>query len=81
MGLPTGPPPVPENLVISHMGNHIYLSWDSVTGASYYTIYHASEAEPVTWDSLGTVTAPTTSFQHQNALNKSHRFYYVVSGN
>ena len=81
IGRPTGPPPVPENLMISLVGNHIFLQWDSSPGALYYTIYYATEPEPANWVSLGTVMEPTTTFQHPNGLNDRQGFYYIVSGN
>jgi hypothetical protein len=81
IGLPEGPLDPPENLVIQYLGEHVYLDWDAVFGATYYTVYHAMEPEPAVWDSLGTVFDPVTSFQHPEALDDDMGFYYVVAGN
>jgi len=81
IGLPEGALPVPEGLTISKSGNHIYLNWDAVFGATRYTIYHATEPEPATWDSLSTVFEPMHSFQHLNAVDFRIGYYRVVAGN
>jgi len=81
IGLPAAPPPIPQHLIITRQSADINLQWDSVAGATYYRIFFATEAEPVSWTPLGTVSAPTTSYLHQNALNSVRGFYYVVSGN
>jgi hypothetical protein len=81
IGLPEGQLPPPQNLTISALGNHIYLIWDPVFGATHYTIYHATSPGAPTWETIDTVAEPAHSFQDQNALNGRNGFYRVVAGN
>ncbi len=81
VGLPEGPLPAPENLVITKLADNIFLNWDPVFGATYYTIYRATEPEAATWDSLGTVYEPITNFHDFYHHGDMKGFYHVVAGN
>jgi hypothetical protein len=81
VGLPEGPLSAPQNLVITKLANNIFLNWQSVFGATYYTIYRANEPQAATWDSLGTIYEPTHTFYDNDYQGNDKRFYRVVAGN
>jgi hypothetical protein len=81
IGRPGAAPQAPRHVMISRQGADVSLQWDAVPGAAYYKVFFAMQPDQVSWDLLGTISAPTTTYQHQNAFNGICGFYYIVAGN
>lgn len=72
------PPTVPVNLTASAGNTKVSLSWNTVTGATYYNIYRGL-AEDSSFSQIANVTA--TNYTDTGLLNGTTYFYKVTSAN
>lgn len=70
----TGPPPVPQNLVITASPGGMQLSWDASSGATQYHIYRSSDPDSG-WTDLGT----TASTVWIDTAEPGQMYFYRVS--
>ncbi|MBV6716289.1 S-layer homology domain-containing protein [Paenibacillus chitinolyticus] len=69
----------PQNLVATGGDREVTLNWDTVTGATYYNIYIATDSSQFSNASVVTVTSST--YHVQNLLNGTTYFFTVKAGN
>jgi hypothetical protein len=67
--------PVPSNVAIAISGNNVDLSWDTVSGASSYIIYRATDPFG-TFTQIG--TSSTNSYTDTNAASSADKYFYYV---
>ncbi|WP_168118779.1 S-layer homology domain-containing protein [Paenibacillus sp. HB172176] len=73
------PPANPQNLSATAGNRSIDLSWDTVTGATYYTVYMSEVPDVFSDTLLATVTEAT--YQVQNLSNGTSYYFVVNAGN
>ncbi|WP_455749705.1 S-layer homology domain-containing protein [Paenibacillus chitinolyticus] len=71
--------PNPQNLVATGGDREVTLNWNTVTGATYYNIYMATDPSQLSNASVVTVTSAT--YHVQNLLNGTTYFFTVKAGN
>ncbi|MGE6230505.1 S-layer homology domain-containing protein, partial [Paenibacillus chitinolyticus] len=71
--------PNPQNLVAAGGDREVTLNWNTVTGATYYNIYMATDPSQLSNASVVTVTSST--YNVQNLLNGTTYFFTVKAGN
>lgn len=67
----------PENIIIYYDNGSIFLEWDEVTGATFYTVYSSSTPDGIF--SLEQTGIEETFWEDQVLEGK--KFYYVTAGN
>jgi hypothetical protein len=72
-------PANPQNLVASRGDRQATLTWDTVTGATYYYVYMSTTPGPFTAPSVATVTYST--YQVKNLTNGTAYYFMVKAGN
>jgi len=78
-GTLTGPPGVPQNLItVSVTSSEANISWDAVTGATYYRIYRSSDPYS---GFVQINTSTTTNYQDMDVAVGNKYFYYVTADN
>ncbi|MFD7525624.1 S-layer homology domain-containing protein, partial [Paenibacillus chitinolyticus] len=71
--------PNPQNLVAAGGDREVTLNWNTVTGATYYNIYMATDPSQLSNAAVVTVTSAT--YHVQNLLNGTTYFFTVKAGN
>lgn len=72
-------PPSPVSIRVS--GSNALLTWDPVSGRSYYQVFGSSQPyfQPGDWSSVSPLASPTaTSYTHVNVLSAVDAHFYVV---
>jgi len=78
-GTLAGPPDAPENLItVSVTSSEANISWDAVTGATYYRIYRSTDPYSG-FTQINTTTG--TSYQDTGVSAGNKYFYYVTADN
>ncbi|MFE4573367.1 S-layer homology domain-containing protein [Paenibacillus chitinolyticus] len=72
-------PANPQNLVAIGGNGEVTLNWSTVTGATYYNLYMATDPSQLSNASVVTVTSST--YNVQNLLNGTTYFFTVKAGN
>ncbi|MEC0090461.1 S-layer homology domain-containing protein [Paenibacillus macquariensis] len=72
-------PANPQNLVAVGEDRQVTLTWDTVTGATYYNIYMATASGQFSDDLVATVTH--TTYNVQNLINGTAYYFMVKAGN
>ncbi|WP_240036784.1 S-layer homology domain-containing protein [Paenibacillus amylolyticus] len=72
-------PANPQNLVAIGGNGEVTLNWSTVTGATYYNLYMATDPSQLSNASVVTVTSFT--YNVQNLLNGTTYFFTVKAGN
>lgn len=83
------PPQVPNITQAVKAGNHVELSWNTVTAdtlsnpdsVDHYIIYRNTSPSfiPSSSDSIGVVYAPETTFVDSNVLSGAQDYYYLIT--
>ena len=79
---PVAPPEIPDLVIYTDCDSiscdNVYLIWDSVPGATYYTVYSADDpVGPFIQDLTGTFNDTTWIAP----IPDEEKFYYVTAGN
>lgn len=74
---PPSPPPAPVHLVIHEESGNANLTWNSVPGASCYTVYQSSTGTGQPFTQLIGITGDTTFVQSIDALSGLKNFFEV----
>ncbi len=78
-GTSAGPPDAPDNLItVSVTSSEADISWDAVTGATYYHIYRSTDPYSG-FTQINTTTG--TSYQDTGVSAGNKYFYYVTADN
>ncbi|WMT41196.1 Ig-like domain-containing protein [Paenibacillus sp. D2_2] len=72
-------PANPQNLSAAGGDRQVTLSWDTVTGATYYNIYMATASGQFSDDSVSTVAS--TTYNVHNLTNGTAYYFIVKAGN
>ena len=67
----------PENIIIYYDNGSIFLEWDEVTGATFYTVYSSSTPDGIF--SLEQTGIEETSWEDRDTVNMK-KFYIVTAG-
>jgi hypothetical protein len=69
----------PANLTVTTSDPDIRITWESVTNAVEYRVYHSEDRFDLwPWMVLATVPAPTTAYVHVNTYSDGLSHYYIV---
>ena len=66
---------IPQNLIIYFQNGSLFLEWDAVPGAEYYSVYSSYTPDGIY--SLEATNVTGTIFEERNPENK--KFYYVTA--